>query len=242
METPQISALIVDDEKLSRDTLQLLLERCCPEVRIAGTFADLASMEKQLDKEKVDVLFLDINIPGENVFEFLENKRPDQHIVFTTAYSNYALQAFRVNALSYLLKPIQSEELVKTVARIKTIIGSPKPETKSLELPKKIAIPDLEGFLLVNMTDIVRCEASDNYTEVVLLNGKKHMVSKTLKEFEETLAPFSFCRIHNSHLINLNHVVQYSKSGQVKMKDDSWVEISKRKKTSFLELIRTHSV
>lgn len=238
-----MQAIVVDDEKLGRDTLQLLLEKVCPDVKVIASLNGLASLPQLLNDESVDVLFLDINMPGENVFEYLENNPPDMPVIFTTAHSDYALQAFKVNAIAYLLKPIDGSELSNAVARARSTVKQAK--VTSPQIPamlRKIMIADSDGFLLIDVEDIVRCVASDNYTEVILINGKKHLVSKTLKDFEETLAPHSFFRVHNSHLINLAHVVQYSRSGQVKMRDNSWVEVSKRRKLSFVELFRSLGV
>jgi two-component system, LytTR family, response regulator len=245
MEKPQIQAILVDDEKLGRDTLQLLLQKCCPEVKVVASLSGLATLASYLENGGIDALFLDINIPGENVFEFLETYQPDIPVIFTTAHSNYALQAFKVNALGYLLKPIDATELKNVVARIYPLLKAPKlfvDAPKPAAVLKKIMIADTDGFVLLDVDDIVRCVASDNYTEVILINGKKHVVSKTLKDFEETLSPHSFFRVHNSYLINLIHVIQYSKSGQVKMRDNSWVEVSKRKKIAFMDLFRSMGV
>ncbi len=239
-----MQAILVDDEKLGRDTLQLLLEKNCPEVKIVASLNGLSSLGTYLNDVAIDVLFLDINMPGENVFEYLEQSALDVPVIFTTAHSDYALQAFKVNAVAYLLKPIDATELVHAVGKVRQMVRQEPPAlpAQSTAMMRKIMIADSDGFLLLDVEDIVRCVASDNYTEVILINGKKHLVSKTLKDFEETLAPHSFFRVHNSHLINLVHVIQYSRSGQVKMRDNSWVEVSKRRKLSFVELFRSLGV
>ncbi|MFT5647186.1 MAG: two-component system LytT family response regulator, partial [Aureispira sp.] len=167
------------------------------------------------------------------------------NLVFTTAYDEYALKAFKYSAIDYLLKPIDPLELIDAVGKVQQ--SSNKNSAKSVdsmfELYKenkfdKIAIPSVDEFHFVRISEIIRCEASSNYTIIYLGTGKKIVAPKTLKEFEELLAPEGFFRVHQSHLINLSHIQQFMKTkNKIRMGDGSEVEVSRRKKTLFMELI-----
>ena len=243
-----IKALIIDDEKSSRDTLRGFVENYCKEVQIIGESETAEQGIEQIKKLHPHLIFLDIELPLGSGFDLLEAfKHADFEVIFTTAHDQYALQAIKVCALDYLLKPISSADLITAVAKIRQrgLSGTTKPQIGAFvdnisNLDKqlsKIVLPTLDGFLVIKISDIIRCEADKNYTWFILINKEKILVSKTLKEFEELLHDMDFIRVHQSHLINASHVQRYIKgSGRyVKMSDDSIIEVSRRKKELLME-------
>lgn len=187
-------------------------------------------------------------MPNGNAFDLLEKfKTINFNIIFTTAYDHYAIKAIKFSAIDYILKPIDPEELITAVKRFedragqkatldkqfKTLLSNVRPENKL----KKVGIPDGDGLIFINLSDIIRCDSDGNYTFFILTNGKKIIASRTLGEYEQMFADDNFFRIHRSHLINLEHVKKYIKGegGYVVMSDNSQVEVSRRNKTDFLE-------
>jgi len=243
-----IKALIIDDEKSSRDTLRGFVENYCDEIQIIDEAESAEQGIEQIIKLHPELIFLDIELPLGSGFDLLEAcKHSDFEIIFTTAHDQYALQAIKVCALDYLLKPISAADLKSAVAKIRqrNLSGSTTPRIGAFvenigNLNKQlsnIVLPTLDGFLVVKISDIVRCEADKNYTNFILANNEKILVSKTLKEFEDLLHDMDFIRVHQSHLINASHVQRYIKGsgGYVKMSDDSIIEVSRRKKELLME-------
>ena len=188
-------------------------------------------------------------MPKGNGFDLLEKfDQVNFEVIFTTAYGHYAIKAIKFSALDYLLKPIDIDELNIAVRKVEDQINSTKDEQENESIKtlienlnntsmKKIAIPDLEGITFVDIDDIIRCEADRNYTCIHLKNGRKLLSSKVLKEYEKLFADYQFIRLHNSHIINLSHVKRYIKGegGTVIMSDESSVDVSRRRKSEFLE-------
>lgn len=242
-----IRAVIVDDESKGREFLKTLIGKHCPGVEIVANANTAASGAEVIRKLNPDLVFLDIEMPGGNGFTLLEKTR-DQNfdVIFTTAYSQYAIKAIRFSALDYLLKPINPDELKAAVEKVEEKFSSKSTTRKNVDtllsnidenIPKKVVLPNVHGAEYVILDEIVRCTADGNYTLVVLTSGKKILVAKTLKEYEELFAEENFVRIHHAHLVNLKHVKRYIKGegGQVELSDGSLVEVSRRKKTEFLE-------
>ena len=192
------------------------------------------------------MVFLDIQMQSETGFDLLAKVKPiNFEVIFTTAHSNYAIKAFKFSAIDYLLKPIDIEDLKKAVekverkvnfnisARLEQLVQNLKPSSGQNH---KLALPTLDGLIFVKIEDIIYCEASSNYTQIFTFDGKKHVVSRTLKEYEELLADHDFFRIHNSFLINLNSIKKYvrGEGGYVIMSNDVSLDVSKRKKEAFL--------
>jgi two-component system, LytTR family, response regulator len=243
-----IKAIIVDDEKHCRETLSILLERHCPEVKV---LAECSSAELGLEairKHRPDLVFLDVEMPQMNGFELLQQLEDIPFkVIFATGYDEYAIKAIRFSALDYLLKPVDKEELKKAVAKagnhqepkreaqLDILLQKLHPKPAGLQ---KIALPTLEGFELVPLEAIIKCESDSNYTHVFLKAGKKLLVSRTLKEIEELLKDHPFLRVHHSHLINLNEIVQYvrGEGGYVVMSDGSSVNVSRSRKEALLKV------
>jgi two-component system LytT family response regulator len=242
-----MKAVIIDDEKDSREILANYLKKYCPDVTVCGYGESVATGIDAIKKHQPDVVFLDIEMPYGNGFDLLE-KCPDFtfETVFVTAFDNYAIQALNQSAAYYLLKPIDIDELLKAVQKIKTERNSDgyTQHAKILlnningEAQQKIMLPTMEGFEIVPVTSILYCEAVDNFTRFIFENSPTLLICRTLKYFEDILRPHRFFRIHRSYLINPAYVIRYSKGkgGFVTMKNNQELEVSANKKKEFLEL------
>jgi two-component system LytT family response regulator len=243
-----MKVVLLDDELHCTQTLSLILEQNCPGVEIVGVFNHPAEALVFLRSNKIDVLFLDIEMPFMNGFKLLNRLQPiSMHVVFTTAYDSYAIKAFKYSAFDYLLKPIDEVELVETVRRLadtNTDITQKIHLEHLLEIikdkpqvPERIAFPTLEGLEFVAVEQILRCESSSNYTTIYLLNASAMVVCRTLKEIEELLPASLFLRVHNSHVINKRHIRKYIKGagGSIKMSDNYEVPVSRLRRDQVLK-------
>jgi two-component system LytT family response regulator len=243
-----IKALIIDDEKSSRDTLRGFIENYCEEIEILDEAESAEKGIEQIKNLHPDLIFLDIELPLGSGFDLLEAcGQGNFEVIFTTAHDQYALQAIKVCALDYLLKPISATDLINAVSKIRQrgLSKTTSPQIGAFvenisNLNKQlsnIVLPTFDGFIVVKISEIIRCEAEKNYTNFILVNNEKILVSKTLKEFEELLHNMDFIRVHQSHLINAAHVQRYIKGagGYVQMSDDSIIEVSRRKKELLIE-------
>ncbi len=243
-----MKAIIIDDEKRSADNLRMLIVEYCPDVEIIAICHDAKEGIEAVRKLKPELLFLDIQMPftdGFSVVEAVKDVKP--HVVFTTAFSEYAVKAFRVEAADYLLKPIDPSELREAVERIKTKPAGGDQILERIEAIEndlrnrnaKLAIQGVEGYSLVDYTDVVRLEASSNYTHIFCKNGKKYTVAKVLKDFDEQLSGAGFFRSHSSHLVNLSHVIRYIRGdgGYLFMSDGVQIEVSRSRKKELLRLL-----
>lgn len=247
-----INTIIVDDEKRSRDLLQLLLGEYCPAINIVGAAEDASKALELINLLNPDLLFLDINMPGGSGFDLLEKIGNNKlHVIFVTAYHEHAVKAFKFSALDYLLKPIDEEELMKAVKKAEAAMANRPPVARETEVLKgtyesgknsRLALSTSLGFVFVEINDIERCEAAGKYTTCFLANNKQIIVTRNLKEFEDALSGHNFIRVHHSHLINLEYIKQYHKGrgGYVTMKGGSTITVSQRKKEEFLK--RLHKI
>lgn len=240
-----MKALIIDDEKHCSESLHIMLEQFAPEVQVVGETNDPFQGLGMITAHKPDVVFLDIEMPHLSGFEMLKKlDKIEFEIVFTTAYDEFAIQAFKVNALDYLLKPIGKEDLLHAVEKAKVRRGEQHPNFGVNALLNgmgekaaggKISLPTMEGLEFVEANEIIRCESDSNYSYIIF-KDRKLTISKTLKEVQTQLEPFNFYRIHNSHLINLNHIQRYQRGagGMVIMDNGDHVQVSRSKKADFL--------
>ena len=241
-----LSALIVDDEGNSRAVLSNMLKNFCEGIEILQEVDSVASAVNFLKKGTVDIVFLDIEMPEENGFKLLEYiPQPNFEIIFTTAYNQYAVQAFRMSAIDYLLKPIDLEELRLAIQKVKERKGISQDKDKLEALKnnlnnvlKKLALPTSDGYYFVEIDQIIRCEADSNYTKFYLNNQKSIIVYKTLKLYDEILSNFNFFRINRSNLINLNYIQRFirQKNATVIMDDGTTLTLPDSRKEDFLKM------
>ena len=241
--------LLVDDEEKSTKALRTLLGRYCPEVEIIGEAGSATRAVELIEMLKPELVFLDIMMPDGTGFDVLEKSRKTTfEVIFITAFEEHSLRAFRCAALHYLLKPLNYLDLQEAVKRFPKNGSAVNKEDRNMqiELAKnvfeqaasdRIVLPTVEGFSIVKINDIIRCEADSNYTKVIFANGKSFLASRNLSHFEELLSGLSFARIHHKHLVNMTHLRRYIKGrgGYIEMNDGTQVEVSARKKDEFLE-------
>ena len=247
-----IKAVIIDDEKDSIDTLKWKLENYCPDVSVISSFEKPADGVSYLKKNPVDLLFLDIEMPMLTGFDVLEELGRDIpfDIIFITAYDNFDIQAVKFSALDYLLKPVQNKELKEAIDKhlkktqqkipseqIDLLLNNVQAERKGKR--GRIALASKESIEFVDPNDIIVCEANSNYTNIYLVEGRKRVISKTLKEFEEMLLQFDFFRPHNSHLINLGRVKEFIRGdgGYLVMENKMKIPVSKNRKEELMQLL-----
>ncbi|MCK6695299.1 MAG: LytTR family DNA-binding domain-containing protein [Thermoanaerobaculia bacterium] len=244
-----IRCIIIDDENNSLEMMEWLLATYCPEVSILAMCNSGAQGIEAIRRHQPDVVFLDIEMPHMNGFDMLEQfDKLNFDVVFCTAYDQFAIKAFKYSALNYLLKPVDPEDLQETIRRIESKQNTPSREQIDLLLQQlrqankpasaRIALTTNDGMIFVPTQDILYCEAESNYTKVVLSNGKKMIVARVLKEIDETLSGGDFFRIHNSFLININHIKKYVRGdgGYVIMDDDVTISISRSRRQAFMEM------
>ena len=245
-----IRARIVDDEDHCRSSLSKQIEWSCEDVEIIGTASSAKEAKKLILELRPDIVFLDIEMPGGSGFDLLDSLDEIKFsIIFTTAYDEYALKAFKVNALAYLLKPIDGEELAAAVEKSRSEhtdqMGKKLEQLMSYlrmqgASTKKVAFPVSEGLEFVVVDDIVRCESEGSYCHIYIHNQSKLFLSKTLKQVSELISSEKFVRVHHSHLVNMDHVKKYirGKGGQVIMDDGTSIPVSRTKKDGFLDTLR----
>jgi two-component system, LytTR family, response regulator len=242
------SCIIIDDEKNSIQALQLMVKRHCPQLELLATCESAELGLEAIRMHKPQVVFLDIEMPKMNGFDLLDKLgQIDFHVVFTTAYSQFAIKAFQYSALNYLLKPIDPDDLKETVRRIEQVQKPPRQEQIEILLDtlrrpeprqQRIALTTHDGLLFVHTSDIMYCQSENNYTWVFLTKGGKHLLAKTLKEFEETLPPSEFFRIHNSYLVNLNEIQRFIREdgGYVIMNNGTQITIARARREAFFAM------
>jgi two-component system, LytTR family, response regulator len=245
-----VTCIIVDDEHKSRESLKSLIETFCENISVATVCQDGAETLAAIGKYRPDIVFMDIQLQRETGFEILEKvDKMDFEVIFTTAFSEFAVKAFKFSAVDYLLKPIDINDLRKAIEKAqKKVLGNISARMEQLAQNLKgssfkhfkLALPSHEGLVFINVNEIVYCEASGNYTNIVMDDGRKFVISRTLKEYDDLLGEHDFFRIHNSYLINLNSIKRYirGEGGQVVMKNDQHLDVAKLKKKHFLEKIK----
>lgn len=242
-----MQALIIDDEKHCRDSLAILLAKYCPEIEILGQCANGEEGIRTIAGQEPDLVFLDISMPGMTGFEMLEQCEGHAfEVIFTTAFDEYAIQAIRHSALDYLLKPVDKNELIQAVARAKSTKNTTPSDriSKLLEMvenkksSERLALPTLDGLIIIDTKDILYCESENNYTRFFMVDGKAIFVSKTLKKVETILnEDKNFFRSHNSFIINLKYIHRYLKGdgGEVILSNGKSLPISRTRKQDFLD-------
>lgn len=246
----KIKAIIVDDEANNRAYIKSLIDSYHPEVEVVAMCESAAEGRQAVLNHAVDLLFLDIEMPGGNGFTLLEGLNSIHfELIFITAYDNYAIRAIKFSALDYILKPVNTDEfnqaVEKAIERIENRKGTPDIQRLINNLNKKdanrrLALALSDKIEFVEVADIIRCEADGSYTVFYLRNKQKLLVSKLLKEYDELLTPLGFIRTHNSHLVNPDEIKSYIKTdgGYLLMKDGSTVSISRQRKDYVMRLLQ----
>jgi two-component system LytT family response regulator len=242
-----MKAVIIDDERDSREILANYLKKYCPDVKVCGFGESVDTGLAAISEHNPDIVFLDIEMPYGNGFDLLERaSQVTFETVFVTAFDHYAMQALNQSAAYYLLKPLDIEELIKAVDKIKKERATENYTQHARILldnlragttqQQKVMLPTLEGFEIVDIQRIIYCEAEDNFTRFFFDNGQPQLICRTLKHFEDLLKPHRFVRIHRSYLINPNYVIRYSKGkgGFITMKNNKELEVSPNKKKDLL--------
>lgn len=242
-----LKTIIVEDEKTSREILKNYLFKYCPSVEVVGEAENIDEALVLIRNNKLDLLFLDVEMPYGSGFDLLDKfDKIDFEVVFVTAYNQYAIDALNNHASYYLLKPISIDELIKAVDYVTQIKTKENELQSSVLVPKlsatndKITIPTQQGFEVLEMKDIMYCKADDNYTELFLENNQKKLVSKTLKYFEAILAANGFARIHKSYLVNVSYIAAYKKGkgGTVSLSNGKELSVSASKKAELLSYFK----
>ena len=242
-----MKAIIIDDEKRARVSLSLLLQEYCPEVEVVAECENLPEGVKAIRKFNPDLVLLDIEMPGHSGLElvdFFDEKEINFSIIFTTAYNEYAIQAFKLSALDYLLKPIIPEELINAISRMerqKSLQFKALAENIQNEFFEKIAVPSGNTLILIKISDIVYIKGEGSYSEIYMQDKSKHMVSRNLKNFEEILLKDKrFLRTHKSYIVNFDEVISFNKSdgGWLDMKNGNSIPISSEKSSLIMERIK----
>lgn len=246
-----MNAIIVEDEHKPLQLLESLLSSLHPHIKVLSKTDSVISSISAIKQYQPDIVFLDIIIKGGTGFDVLEQlPNLDTEIVFTTSFEKYAVQAFKISAVDYLLKPIDEEDLSKAIEKAKhrlklsdttshlhLLLSNFRSQTQD---EVKIALPTMKGYSFIKPDQILRCESDNTYTTFFLTDKRQILVSKTLKSCEQMLEPYTFCRVHNSSLINLKFIEEYERGegGLVRMTDGSEVAISRRRREHFIQLFR----
>ncbi|MCW9037755.1 MULTISPECIES: LytTR family DNA-binding domain-containing protein [Altibacter] len=238
----KLRAIIVEDEENSREILKNYLTKYCPSVSLTGEASNVEEALLLIRNNPLDLVFLDVEMPYGNAFDLLDKVGDRQfETVFVTAYNHYAIDALNAHASYYLLKPISIDKLIEAVDYVSEIKEKENRLEHSVLQPKhrhvtgKITIPLQNGFEVLQVADILYCQADDNYTNIFLKDSKK-LVSKTLKYFEDLLQDNGFARVHKSYLVNVNAVTEYNKGkgGSVVLSNGKQIMVSPSKKKELL--------
>ncbi|WP_298512419.1 LytTR family DNA-binding domain-containing protein [uncultured Kordia sp.] len=247
-----MKVIIIDDERKARNLLQVLISENCPKITEIFEAEDLPSGVELIKKEQPQIVFLDIEMPehsGLEIMQFLDKDKLNFEIIFTTAYSEYAIKAFQLSAIDYLLKPVRATQIQEAVEKAIKLIGKSQINIKLEELKKslassnfnKIGLPFSDGFKFVDFNEIVLLEADGMYTKITTVNDSEILVSKPLKHFVSLLDKIkTFYKPHRSYLINLKFIKEYIKKdgGYIVMDNNETVSISKDKKEEFLAIVQ----
>ena len=243
-----IRTIIIDDDQLARKILYRIISQNFSELEIVGEASSVNEGVQLIHDLDPDLVFLDIEMSDGTGFDLIDQLQEiDFRLVFVTSYNDYAITAFKYSAFDYILKPVLPENVKSTISRILKSSGI-KPKTEYTQLRSQIekgeelteetiALPEMNGFAIIKIKNILRCEGERNYTRVFYKDGTSVLISRTLLEFDQLLVPHGFFRIHRSHLVNLNCISRYVKTdgGMVEMTDKSQLKVSPKFKDELLD-------
>lgn len=247
-----MKALIIDNEEPIRTDLKNLIIQNCSKIESVAEANGVASGLAAIDKHKPDVVFLDVEMDDGTGMDLIKQLKSDLdfQLIFITAHNKYAIDAFKLSAIDFLLKPIDTSELIASVDKAEknrktkdlteqlAVLQESLQSIKSTD--KKIVLNDSESIHFIKVGEIIRCEADGAYTKFIFSTRKEILISSTLKEYEDLLVPYGFSRVHNSHIINLNKIVRFDRKdgGYLVMENNDAVPISKRKKDELTQIIK----
>ena len=250
-----MKAIIIEDEKNVREGFVKLLNTFCPEIEVVNVAGDVESGIDIVMQSNFDILFLDINLPDGSGFDLLHRlKKRDFNTIFVTAYDQYAIDAFKISAVDYLLKPVSPDLLKKAIIKVKEqaqktttddIIDVTRQRMhRNFSQTEKIILRGADNMQIVVIMDVIYCAAEGSYTKFYLQDNREIMVSMNLKEYEHLLEPYGFARCHHSFLINLYHVTSLQKAdgGTVIMTGGISLPLSTRKKSNIVEALKERFV
>lgn len=245
-----LRTIIIDDEPNARQVVKNILELYCNNVEVVGEAENVTNAITIINKLKPELVLLDIRMPDGTGFDILKKVDVlDFHFVFITAYEQYAIKAIKLSALDYILKPINTNELINTIEKAQLSSLSVNDQKTKLDTfvnnqstnktNQKLVLNTHDSIYIVNVKDIITCKADKNYTEVNLSDKRKLVISQTLKNFENMLTTLGFFRVHQSYLINLKYISYYEKGlgGTIIMNDGSRIPVSSRRKNCFLQIM-----
>jgi two-component system, LytTR family, response regulator len=246
-----LSAVIIDDEVLARESLLSMLKLFCPNINVVGQAQNVQTGFELINEVSPDVVFLDIQMPDGSGFDLLQRFTSIQFkFVFITAYQEYAIKAFKFSAIDYILKPVDPSDLINAIEKLDETIREEDTNHKFLTFmeniktnrsnPQKILLKTQDALVVVDISTIIRCESQSNYTLFYFSNRPKVMVSRTLKDYDDLLSNSGFFRIHQSHLVNLNHVKKYNRypDSHIVLVNGETVPVSVRKRDILVELLK----
>jgi two-component system LytT family response regulator len=239
------TALIIDDEEPGRKNLALMLEKYCPEIEILGDAASAVEGKEKLMELNPDILFLDVQMPEIDGFDLLDSlTKKNFATIIVTAHAEYGIQAVKAGALDYMLKPIVIKELQQAIKKVAEYYDSKSEQSNDAQKPERLTLSHTGGFTVVEIKDITRLEADNNYTKVFTTDKKMYYVSKPLKVFEDNLKDIIFFRVHRSFIINLNHVKEFLREdgGTIVMMDDTKIQLPKTRTNDFMEAVKKLSI
>lgn len=243
-----ITAFIIDDERKAVSILKNKLEKIAPEISITGEFQDSENALQALENTPPDLVFLDISMPKMNGFEFLNQmSKPSFELIFVTAYQEYALEAIRHCAIGYLMKPINDQDLQNAVENAKKNLTQKTALAKNMQLVenlnveksrhKKVAIPSFKGLDFIEIQNIIRCEGLQGYTVLYLKTGEQLISSYSIGFFYKMFENLNFFLAHKSHLINIEYIQKYDRSGTLELENNHLVPLARNRREIFLKRI-----
>jgi two-component system LytT family response regulator len=249
MHSKLLKTIVVDDEKPSREALSTYIKDFCTDIEIAAECDSVKTAYQSILKHKPQLVFLDIEMPNGNGFDLLQMfKTPPFKVIFVTAYSDYAIRAFRFSAADYLLKPVKVDELVDAVNKVRQELEKEQSNQNLQVLIQslnshngevhQLVIPDSKGYSVIKVNDIIMCEAEGYCTHFYLTGKRKITSSKSLKHFEDIFNDHQIIRVHRSHLINLSKINGYTKQGEIRLEENLSCPLGNNFRQQFLEKLK----
>jgi two-component system LytT family response regulator len=240
-----IRAIVVDDEAPSREVMSNYLRDFCTDVEVVAMASSIKSAFRAIQKHNPDVVFLDIEMPDGKGFDLLKMfTKINFRVIFVTAYAEYAIKAFRVNAADYLLKPVKIDELNAAVEKIRNenkwgydnekVAMLLKSLTENISLQPTIVVSNIKGFEVLKINEIIMCKADGYCTNFFLEGNRKVISSKNLKQYEDMLAQYNIVRAHHSYLVNLSHIQSFTRQGEIILSDNNKASLGDSFRNAFI--------